>query len=295
MPIDPKNLVIRVAVSIFGIPAILFVSWQGGWWWSGFLMLLAFIGFWEYSRLTKLPGFLLFLGWVLGIGYLYRLSTESVRLPGQGFLDGFLLFAFFVAAVFLVLRHKVEGSISEAAHFILGMIYIPGLLGFGKSLELWLRQFPAGVNITIGGEDLFRMTEVHSQLWLLIFLWGVIWTTDTAAYFVGAKLGRSHPFPTISPNKTVEGFLGGFAGSILVAVIFFLTRKLELGLGVTVGLALTTAFFGQLGDLFESLLKRSSDVKDTSHLIAGHGGVLDRFDSFLFAIPAAYFFLVFFT
>lgn len=290
MSIDPKNLVTRVAVSIVGIPAILFISWQGGWWWSGFLMLLVFFGFWEYSRLAKLPGFLLFLGWVLGIGYLYRLSTESVR-----FLDEFLLIGFFAAAAFLVLRRKIEGSISEAAHFILGMIYIPGLLGFGKSLELWLRQIPAGVNITIGGEDLFRMTEVHSELWLLMFLWAVLWTTDTAAYFVGAKLGRSHPFPSISPNKTVEGFLGGFAASILVAIIFFLTKKLELGLGLTIGMALTIAFFGQLGDLFESLLKRSSDVKDASHLIAGHGGVLDRFDSFLFALPAVYFFVVFFA
>ncbi len=252
-------------------------------------MVLAFFGFWEYSRLTKLPGFLLFLGWVLGLGYLYRLSTGAIR-----FLDEFLLIAFFGGAVFLILRRRVEGSIAEAAHFVLGMIYIPGLLGFGKSLELWLRQIPAGVSITFGGEDLFRMSEVPTELWLLIFLWTVIWTTDTAAYFVGAKLGRVHPFSTISPNKTAEGFLGGFAGAVLVAVIFFLTKKLELGLGVIGGLALTIAFFGQLGDLFESLLKRSSDVKDASHLIAGHGGVLDRFDSFLFSLPAAYFFLVIF-
>ncbi len=290
MPIDPKNLMTRVAVSAVGIPAILFVSWQGGWWWSGFLMLLTFFGFWEYSRLVKLSGFLLFLGWVLGLGYIYRLSTGAVR-----FLDEFLLIAFLGVAAFLVLRRRVEGAIAEAAQFILGMIYIPGLLGFGKSLELWLRQIPAGVNITFGGEDLFRMSEVASELWLLIFLWAVIWVTDTAAYFVGAKLGRLHPFPTISPNKTAEGFLGGFVGAILVAVIFFLTKKMELGFGVTVGLALAIAFFGQLGDLFESLLKRSSDVKDASHLIAGHGGVLDRFDSFLFALPAGYFFVVFFA
>ncbi len=290
MPIDAKNLMTRVAVSAVGIPAILFVSWQGGWWWSGFLMLLAFFGFWEFSRLVKLPGFLLFLGWVLGLDYLYRLSTGAIR-----FLDEFLLIAFVGVAVFLILRRKVEGAITDAAHFVLGMIYIPGLLGFGKSLELRLRQVPAGVNITFGGEDLFRMSEVPTELWLLIFLWGVIWTTDTAAYFVGAKFGRSHPFHTISPNKTVEGFLGGFGGAVLVAVIFFLTKKLGMSFGLTVGLALTTAFFGQLGDLFESLLKRSSDVKDASHLIAGHGGVLDRFDSFLFALPAAYFFVIFFV
>ena len=290
MPIDPKNLMTRVAVSVVGIPAILFVSWQGGWWSSGFLMVLTFFGFWEYSRLTKLPGFLLFLGWVLGLGYIYRLSTGAAR-----FLDEFLLIAFFGVAAFLILRRRVEGAVAEAAHFILGMIYIPGLLGFGKSLELLLRQVPAGVNVTFGGEDLFRMTEVPTELWLLIFLWGVIWVTDTAAYFVGAKLGRIHPFPTVSPNKTAEGFLGGFAGAILVAAVFLLLKKLEMSFGLTVGLALTIAFFGQLGDLFESLLKRNFEAKDSSHLIAGHGGILDRFDSFLFAIPAAYFFVVFFV
>lgn len=279
---------LRVAVSIVGIPAILFVSWQGGWWWSSFLMLLALAGFWEYARLVKLPDFLLLLGWVLGLGYLVRLTTGKVR-----FLDEFLLISFFAVTAFLILRRKVEGSISESAHFVLGMIYIPGLLGFGKSLELWLRQIPAGVNITIGGEDLFRMTAVHAPLWFLIFLWVVIWACDTAAYFVGAKLGRVHPFPTISPNKTAEGFLGGFVGAVVVGFIFFLTKKLEMGLGVTMGLACTIAFFGQLGDLFESLLKRSSDVKDASGLILGHGGFLDRFDSFLFALPAAYFFLLF--
>ncbi len=240
--------------------------------------------------LPKLSGFLLILGWGFGLGSIYRLSTGAVR-----FLDEFLLIAFFGTAAFLIHRRRVEGAIAEAAHFLLGMIYVPGLLGFGKSLELWLRQIPAGVNITIGGEDLFRMSEVHAPLWLLIFLWTVIWATDTAAYFVGAQLGRAHPFPAISPNKTAEGFLGGFVGAFLAAVVFFLTKKLEMNFGLTIGLAFSVALFGQLGDLFESLLKRSCEVKDASHLIAGHGGVLDRFDSFLFAIPAAYFFVVFFT
>jgi phosphatidate cytidylyltransferase len=108
-------------------------------------------------------------------------------------------------------------------------------------------------------------------------------------------LGRTHPFEAISPKKTTEGFIGGFAGAMLAAVIFFLTKKLEMSFGLTLGLALTIAFFGQLGDLFESLLKRNFEAKDSSHLIAGHGGVLDRFDSFLFGLPAAYFFLAIFA
>ncbi len=289
MPIDAKNLALRVIVSIIGIPAILFATWQGGWWWGGFLMLLCFIGFWEYARLVKLPHFLLFFGWALGLGYLYRLTSGE---PGN--VNEILIFAFFLSALLLVLRRKVEGAVMQAAYFLLGLLYVPGLLGFGVKLEL-LTRLPASVNIQIGGEELFRVTEVQSAPWILIFLWAVIWTADTAAYFVGAKLGRSHPFETISPKKTTEGFLGGFAGAVLVSVIFFLTKKLEMSLGRSVGLALTIAFFGQLGDLFESLLKRNFEVKDSSQLIAGHGGVLDRFDSFLFALPAAYFFLMIFA
>ncbi len=290
MPIDPKNLAVRVAASIIGIPAILFVSWQGGWWWAGFLMLVSFLGFWEYSRLSKLPGYFLFLGWVLGLGYLYSLTR-----PSSVFTNHFAFIALFTASIFLVLRGKVEGSIHQAALFLLGLVYIPGLLGFGLRMEEWVHRIPSGVNIAIGGEGLFRVSEVHTARWLLIFLWAVIWTTDTAAYFVGAKLGRFHPFPTISPNKTAEGFAGGFAGALIIGLIFFFTKKLAMGLGLTLGLAFSISLFGQMGDLFESLLKRNFEVKDASQIIAGHGGVLDRFDSLLFALPAVYFFLVVFA
>jgi len=253
-------------------------------------MLVSFLGFWEYSRLAKLPGYFLFLGWVLGLGYLYSLTR-----PSLAFANHFVFLALFAASLFLISRGKVEGSIHQAALFLLGLVYIPGLLGFGLRLEEWVQRIPSGVNITIGGGDLFRVTEVRAAPWLLIFLWTVIWTTDTAAYFVGAKLGRFHPFPTISPNKTVEGFAGGFAGALIIGLIFFLTKKLAMGLGLTLGLAFSISLFAQMGDLFESLLKRNFEVKDASHIIAGHGGVLDRFDSFLFALPAVYFFLVVFA
>lgn len=290
MPIDPKNLALRIIVSIVGIPAILLATWQGGWWWGGFLMLLAFIGFWEYARLVKLPHFLLFLGWVLGMGYLYFLVLGK-----EGYLNHFYVAAFLLTAAFLVLRRKVERAIPDAALFLLGLMYLPVLLGFAIKLEPMLQTFAPEVTIRFGGEGLFQVEEKYGGSWFLIFLWAVIWTTDTAAYFVGAKLGRSHPFETISPKKTTEGFLGGFAGAVLVAVIFFLTKKLNLSFGLTAGLAMTIAFFGQLGDLFESLLKRNFEAKDSSNLIAGHGGVLDRFDSFLFALPAAYLFLIIFS
>src|SRR3972149_7882668 len=130
MPTEAKILAGRGAVSIVGIPAILFVSWQGGWWWSGFLMLVAFFGFREYARLTKLPGYFLFLGWVLGLGYLYFLSR-----PSQDYVNYFWLLAFLAASTLLILRGKVEGSMAQISYFLLGLVYIPGLLGFGLKLH----------------------------------------------------------------------------------------------------------------------------------------------------------------
>jgi phosphatidate cytidylyltransferase len=121
------------------------------------------------------------------------------------------------------------------------------------------------------------------------------WSCDTAAYGVGRAFGRRKLAPTLSPKKSVEGAMGGLAASIaagLIARLWFapyLTLLDALLLGALVG------FFAQVGDLVESLLKRDAATKDSSGLIPGHGGALDRFDSLLFAAPIVYYYLVFRT
>lgn len=127
--------------------------------------------------------------------------------------------------------------------------------------------------------------------WVLILI-GATWAGDTAAYFVGKKLGRNKLAPELSPGKTVEGALGGLAGSVLGASLVHLFYPVApypaaASLGLLVGAA------GLLGDLFESSLKRTAGIKDTGTVIPGHGGVLDRFDSMIFAAPAAYYFITF--
>ena len=117
-------------------------------------------------------------------------------------------------------------------------------------------------------------------IWLVLIS---IWASDTFAYFVGRSFGKRKVVPTISPNKTLEGFVGGFIGCVLTGWIASISLGLPLNFGV--GIGIIVGILAPLGDLFESKLKREANKKDSGTLLPGHGGVLDRFDSLLFAAP----------
>ncbi|SDJ71805.1 phosphatidate cytidylyltransferase [Sediminibacillus albus] len=113
----------------------------------------------------------------------------------------------------------------------------------------------------------------------------VVLATDTGAYFCGRAFGRRKLWPEISPNKTIEGAVGGVVLACVVAVIFHLIFPLPHNLGIIVFVTILASFVGQIGDLVESAFKRYYDVKDSGNLLPGHGGILDRFDSWLFIFP----------
>lgn len=130
-----------------------------------------------------------------------------------------------------------------------------------------------------------HVEEPHGHRWLLLVLM-VIWAADSGAYFVGRKLGRRKLSPRISPNKTVEGLLGGVAAGLLVAVVGAPLAGATLAQLPAVALvAVATVGFSVVGDLYESLLKRHVGAKDSGNLIPGHGGLLDRLDSVFAALP----------
>ena len=169
------------------------------------------------------------------------------------------------AVLFCCANMAFDGSLDtvlpNAGLAMLGLVYCSVLLGF----VVWLQS-----NV------------------VLVML-GTIWTGDAAAYYGGRALGRHKLAPTISPNKTVEGSVAGIIGSIIAGVGLgtWLLGKPILFLIVA---SLAAAIAGQIGDLTESAFKRSAGVKDSSSLIPGHGGVLDRVDSLLFAAPVFYWF-----
>jgi phosphatidate cytidylyltransferase len=153
----------------------------------------------------------------------------------------------------------------QAAWVVLGIIYLGGLLGCGSLLR---------------GERDGRQ--------LVYFLAFTTWAGDIGAYYVGSRWGRRPLLPRVSPKKTVEGAMGGIAATALVAGLGsgWLWPRLPIGTAVWVGVML--AIVGMVGDLSESAVKRAAGVKDSGSIIPGHGGVLDRLDSLIFAVPVLY-------
>ncbi|MBU8877865.1 phosphatidate cytidylyltransferase [Bacillus sp. FJAT-29790] len=123
----------------------------------------------------------------------------------------------------------------------------------------------------------------------LFFSLFIIWATDSGAYFIGRSMGKRKLWPEISPNKTIEGSLGGVVCALIVAVLFVIFTDIEASFMQLSLITIILSVFGQIGDLVESALKRHYDVKDSGNILPGHGGILDRFDSLLFVWPLLHF------
>jgi len=185
----------------------------------------------------------------------------------QGVLAALVLTSLVLATWFLFRFQDIQTVITHLSLILLGLIYVPVLLGH---------------MVLLHGLE-------HGKAWIF-FVMFLVMTSDSAAYFSGVRFGKRKLYPAISPNKSVEGAIGGLFGGVIAALIvrawFF--PVLSLLDSVLLGFALGAV--SQVGDLFESMLKRSFEVKDSGSLIPGHGGLLDRLDSLLFAYPLAYYY-----
>ena len=181
---------------------------------------------------------------------------------------------FVVLTIHLVLYAKEKPILQSLGATVFAQLYIPFLL----SHVLLLFQVPSG------------------RRWIF-FLFFVIFAGDTGAYYVGHRWGRHKLWPAVSPGKTVEGAIGGLLGSLAIALLVgkVLLSLGEFGTTFLLSLGLVIALAGQMGDLMESMIKRVSQVKDASSILPGHGGLLDRLDSLIFAFPLTYYGVVFFT
>jgi len=140
---------------------------------------------------------------------------------------------------------------------------------------------------------LLKIKLLPNGNFLLISLLVIVWINDIAAYIIGTAIGKTKLAPNISPKKTIEGSLAGIIFSVVT--IFILNRWLKYDLSKLLYISISVSIIGQCGDLFESMLKRGAKVKDSGNLIPGHGGVLDRFDSLLFAAPVFYYCILYLT
>lgn len=264
-------LITRVLAAAVFTPAILVLIWFGG---LGLQIACAALGklmLWEYLQLILGKGF----GYMQSFSYALGALVLAAMLGWGPPLTGLLLMpvaTLTVLCAVLLRPEPIPQSMQRAALALLGVAYSTGLIPF----LVRLRDRPDGLGLT---------------LMALLCTWG----SDTGAYFAGRAFGKHKLYPLVSPGKTVEGSLGGLVSAVVAALALRAVLHLPVGVGHSVALAVVAACFGALGDLCESLLKRSVGAKDSSHLIPGHGGVLDRFDGVMFAVPAFYIYVVLFV
>ena len=278
-------LALRVASGLVFVPLLILLARAGGLAWLGFVALQTGLGLEEFYRMARAKGLepVRWLGFASAftlLGLAYRPQTPNASLLTTGAL--LLLLA-------LALRRGGQPRVLEsAAVTVFGVFYV----GWLSAHFVLLRELPwrAGLAYADGGS-------------LVLYAFLVTWSCDTGAYVTGRFFGRRRPWTTISPRKTLEGALGGLACAVIAAQIgaatflraqggpaahagpALLTWPHALAIGALVGVC------GQVGDLVESLFKRDAASGDSSDLIPGHGGVLDRFDSLYFGAPIVYHYL----
>ena len=254
----------REITAAIGAPFVIWlIGWSHQYVFDAVIAIVAILAMVEFINLGKHKGYDIPLALCIVITVIimaaFILEQVSVEI-------GVFAALLFIPASYVFSRKPLEDSLPSSAVAVLATTYVGMLTG---SLIRLRHDFPEG--------------------WKLVFfLLLVVWLGDSGAYYVGKKFGKHKLSPRISPKKTIEGLAGGITTSIIAAVVIHFTffRNFPLHHAIIAGVLLS--FAGVVGDLAESMWKRSADVKDSGTLLPGHGGFLDRFDSILFTAPILY-------
>jgi phosphatidate cytidylyltransferase len=267
------NLSKRVITAIIFLSITLISILIGGAWLAGFLMLLVYAGNKELVSIFRAkdlnPNVML----ILTIDYILIILASLKQLDYMGLI----ITIGSISAFLVVLARGIKAKIADVGATILAIIY-------GGWLPVHLIMLR---NLNAEGIQLFGLT-ISNGLSYLIFIFFVISISDIAGYYVGKNFGKTPLWAEISPKKTLEGSIGSTVGGIIIAVLTGNLIGLDLIHSIIAGTLLTLA--AQFGDLAESMLKRDAGVKDSGNLIPGHGGVLDRADSYIFTGALAYYY-----
>lgn len=257
----------RVITSLYAIPLLIILIWfdKPLPWFTLFIALWGALAAFEFYRMvagSKAPPLTYFgIIWTL----LFILSPHF----DYGFLP-LLLFtsAVILSPILLMLRPRKESFFASWVWTMAGILYVG-----------WLLSYLVALRLEVG----------RSWVFLAIF---TTFGSDTAAFFVGRVLGKHRLAPRISPGKTWEGAVAGVFGAIIASLVLAAILSLPLSFGQAILLGLLVSVFGQIGDLLESLFKRNMGVKESGKLLPGHGGLLDRMDSVVFAGIVVYLFYI---
>lgn len=242
-----------IALVVF-VPILLYGQWA----FTVLVFLMATIGLFELIRMKpkieKVPIFFSFIMlWFL------LLPVSTFNLATIEFTKQNILFFFIMLLLMYTVISKNKFTIESAGFILLAVLYV----GVGFSQFIVIRS--------IGLEQ-------------VLFVLFTIWATDTGAYFTGYAIGKHKLWPSISPNKTIEGAIGGIVSAIFVGILFQKIAPFDLSFLKVVLISLLISIFGQMGDLVASAFKRHFKVKDAGHIMPGHGGILDRMDSLIFVM-----------
>lgn len=264
-----SNLASRVIVAAIGIPVLLWAAHYGSWPLAAVVIAFQTAALVEWLRLHRAAGRHLFApALILGVAGLDAMIL--LRSPELSPVIGLTVLA---AILLLEMFRSRRTPLSNLGGTTLFLLYA------AMPLALWLRLTAADAG------------ERFAPSGALIVLFAATWACDSGAYFVGRALGRIKLFPAASPNKTVEGFVGGLLLSGAIVPLFGGLQWISpIGTDYA-AIPLIVGVFGQGGDLLESLMKREVGVKDTAALLPGHGGILDRFDSMLISTPLLFAYL----
>ena len=259
----------RILAALVFTPLFLLLIIKGSYFhYSILVLVLASLGLWEYFNLVgdRIDRKMRYIGILWGIllaGGLYVGSSQVII--------AMLTFGFISICLLRLSKAGSLGTVfQEIGYTFIGPLYV-GLL--------------------LGHLTLIRATVEGREYTLLLFL--TIWMGDIAAFYTGLSIGKNKLYPEISPNKTVEGAIGGIIGCVIVVAAARVLYMKQMSIVDVAVISIGIAVMGQLGDLCESMFKRAAGVKDSGNLIPGHGGILDRFDSVMFAAPFLYYYLVF--
>jgi len=258
----------RWITGIIALPFLIFFIAMGGAYFVVLIGVVCLLSMWEYSRIVsdakgKAVSVIMIAGVFVGALIILAASGSSSNL-----ISGIIALNMILCGLISLPQYKTNPHVLETIKKqVQGIIYIPLLLSF----LILIRN------------------QTDGMIWIFLIL-AVIFAGDTSAYYFGSYLGRHKLCPAVSPGKTIEGSVGGLAANLLVGSLVKLFFLPELPWAQSLLLFVVMGVVGQAGDLFESMLKRSSKVKDSGGLLPGHGGFLDRIDALLFAAPVAYFF-----
>lgn len=270
----------RTITSLCLIPIIGLLIWFGEPFFTIFICLVGILAIIEFFRMTNVVRDKL----LTVFGIIWTLILIIIRNPNlQSQIENHfgldLLFTMVftlgvaISLMALLLRKQIQGAFIDWAWTFAGIMYVGWLLGY---------------TIALRGLD-------NGRDWLFLTIFATF-GSDSAAFFIGRLFGKHKLAPAISPKKTREGALGGLLGAVLVSLFFLLPTPVQLSIYISwwqiIILGLLISIFGQVGDLIESLLKRNTSVKDSGNLLPGHGGMLDRMDSIVFAVIVVYYWVL---